>query len=288
MTQTIVEPQGIGLSSAYPFESGSITSAKTTDAKDRGRFRRGRRRQLLLLADGRRRRARPVHPRHGVVSRSSGQPDVEMNAGGFQVGAGLRIRIPSPKSAKPKPPAPAASRSRRPRRRGRSKCGWMQAMATNDRVVDAVLVGGGVMSATVGALLKELEPGLVDRGLRTPRRHLAGEFARLQQRRHRPRRVLRVELHAPASGRLGRRLQGAEDQRAVPGVPAVLGLPGVAGPLHDAARVHQRGAARQLRARRRGRGVPAAAVRGAVRPSAVRGDGVLAGPRRSWPSGCRS
>jgi malate dehydrogenase (quinone) len=32
-------------------------------------------------------------------------------------------------------------------------------MATNDRIVDAVLVGGGVMSATVGALLKELEPG---------------------------------------------------------------------------------------------------------------------------------
>ena len=32
-------------------------------------------------------------------------------------------------------------------------------MATNDRMVDAVLVGGGVMSATVGALLKELEPG---------------------------------------------------------------------------------------------------------------------------------
>jgi malate dehydrogenase (quinone) len=32
-------------------------------------------------------------------------------------------------------------------------------MATRDRVVDAVLVGGGVMSATVGALLKELQPG---------------------------------------------------------------------------------------------------------------------------------
>jgi malate dehydrogenase (quinone) len=32
-------------------------------------------------------------------------------------------------------------------------------MAANERIVDAVLVGGGVMSATVGALLKELEPG---------------------------------------------------------------------------------------------------------------------------------
>jgi malate dehydrogenase (quinone) len=32
-------------------------------------------------------------------------------------------------------------------------------MATHDRLVDAVLVGGGVMSATVGALLKELQPG---------------------------------------------------------------------------------------------------------------------------------
>jgi malate dehydrogenase (quinone) len=35
----------------------------------------------------------------------------------------------------------------------------MDSMASSDRVVDAVLVGGGVMSATVGALLKELEPG---------------------------------------------------------------------------------------------------------------------------------
>ncbi len=32
-------------------------------------------------------------------------------------------------------------------------------MVTNETLVDAVLVGGGIMSATVGALLKELEPG---------------------------------------------------------------------------------------------------------------------------------
>lgn len=31
-------------------------------------------------------------------------------------------------------------------------------MAAGDRVVDAILVGGGVMSATVGALINALEP----------------------------------------------------------------------------------------------------------------------------------
>jgi hypothetical protein len=106
VTQTVVESQGIGLSSAYPFESGSISSAKTTDAKATA-FGFGAGADVSyffsrtigvggLVRFARAAAAFPV----------SGQPDVEMDAGGFQVGAGLRVRIPSPKSAKPKPPSP--------------------------------------------------------------------------------------------------------------------------------------------------------------------------------------
>ena len=157
VTQTIVESQGIGLSSAYPFESGSISSANTTDAKATAfGFGAGADFSYFfsrtigvggLVRFARATAAFPV----------SGQPDVEMDAGGFQVGAGLRVRIPSPKAAKPKPPA--TPKPRKPRRPRRSESGWMQAMATNDRVVDAVLVGGGVMSATVGALLQGTRTG---------------------------------------------------------------------------------------------------------------------------------
>jgi len=106
VTQTIVESQGIGLSSAYPFESGSISSAQTTDAKATAfGFGAGAdvsyffTRTIGVGGLVRFTRATAAFP-------VSGQPDVEMDAGGFQVGAGLRVRIPSPKTAKPKPPAP--------------------------------------------------------------------------------------------------------------------------------------------------------------------------------------
>jgi hypothetical protein len=106
VTQTIVESQGIGLSSAYPFESGSISSARTTDAKTTAfGFGAGAdfsyffSRTIGVGGVVRFTRATAAFP-------VSGQPDVEMDAGGFQVGAGLRVRIPSPKTAKPKPPAP--------------------------------------------------------------------------------------------------------------------------------------------------------------------------------------
>jgi hypothetical protein len=102
--QTIVEPQGIGLTSGYPFTSGEVTSANTTDAtKTAVGFGAG--------ADVAYYFSRIVgvggmirYARASVSFPVDGQPSVTMNAGGFQAGAGLRLRFPSIKPA-PKPPA---------------------------------------------------------------------------------------------------------------------------------------------------------------------------------------
>jgi hypothetical protein len=104
--QTIVQAKGIALSSAYPFESGSITSANTTEAsKTAVGFGAGVDVAYFF--------SRTIgvgglvrFTRAPVSFPVDGQPSVETDAGGFQVGAGLRVRIPSPKTAKPKPPAP--------------------------------------------------------------------------------------------------------------------------------------------------------------------------------------
>ena len=287
VTQTIVESQGIGLSSAYPFESGSISSAKTTDAKTTAYgFGAGAdvsyffSRTIGVGGLVRFTRAAASFP-------VSDQPDVEMDAGGFQVGAGLRVRIPSPKAAKPKPPAPP-SRSRSPRFPGRSKCGWMHAMATNDRVVDAVLVGGGVMSATVGALLKELEPGwsievferLDDISLESSHvynnagtGHAA--FCELNYTPQRPdgsvdvSKALKINELFQVSRQfwayLVSRGHFATPREFINAVPHVSFVRGDA----DVAFLQRR-------------------CEALLPPPAVRGDGVLAGPRASWPSGCRS
>lgn len=110
--QTIVEPKGIALSSAYPFESGTITSANTTD-QSKTAFGFGAGADVsyffsktigvgVLLR----------YARAPVSFEVSEQPTVEMKAGGFQAGGGLRIRIPSRKAAArppaPKPPPPTS------------------------------------------------------------------------------------------------------------------------------------------------------------------------------------
>jgi hypothetical protein len=104
--QTIVQPQGIGLSSGYPFESGSITSANTTDASKTA-FGFGAGVDVSYFF------SRTIgvgglvrFTRAPVSFPVSGQPSVEMDAGGFQVGAGLRVRIPGRQAARPKPPMP--------------------------------------------------------------------------------------------------------------------------------------------------------------------------------------
>jgi hypothetical protein len=103
--QTIVQPQGISLSSGYPFDSGAISTANTTDAsKTAIGFGAG--------ADVAYFFTRTVgvggflrYARAAVSFPVTGQPSVDTDAGGLQVGAGLRVRFPSPKT-KPKAPIP--------------------------------------------------------------------------------------------------------------------------------------------------------------------------------------
>jgi uncharacterized protein YgiM (DUF1202 family) len=104
--QTIVQPQGIALSSGYPFDSGAISSAATTDASKTA-FGFGAGADVAYFF------TRTVgvggilrYARASVSFPVTGQPSVETEAGGFQVGAGLRVRFPAPKAAKPKAPAP--------------------------------------------------------------------------------------------------------------------------------------------------------------------------------------
>ena len=71
---------------------------------------------------------------------------------------------------------------------------------------DIVLVGAGIMSATLAAFLKELEPRLQHRDVRDARRRRAGELGCLEQCRHRPRGPVRAQLHAGAPRRQHRHL----------------------------------------------------------------------------------
>jgi 2-polyprenyl-6-methoxyphenol hydroxylase-like FAD-dependent oxidoreductase len=68
---------------------------------------------------------------------------------------------------------------------------------------DVVLVGAGIMSATLGALLRRLEP---DWSITLV------EQRSLEQRRHRAFRALRAVLHTAAAGRLDRRQQSGARQ----------------------------------------------------------------------------
>ena len=79
------------------------------------------------------------------------------------------------------------------------------------------------MSATLGALLKQLEPDWTIAIYERLGDVAHGELEPVEQRRHRPRRALRAELHARARRRHGRHREGRQHQRAVPGVAASSG-----------------------------------------------------------------
>lgn len=103
--QTIVQPQGIGVSSAYPYDLGVITSANTSEAsKTAVGFGAGADISYYfsksvgvggMIRFARASASFPV----------TGQPSVSVAAGGFQVGGGLRILFRSSKTTKPGAPA---------------------------------------------------------------------------------------------------------------------------------------------------------------------------------------
>jgi hypothetical protein len=104
VTQTIVQQQGISVSSAYPYDSG-VMSANTTDASKTAVG-------FGAVADISYYFSKSVGVggmiRFARASASfpvTGQPSVSVTAGGFQAGGGLRILFRSPKLAKPATPA---------------------------------------------------------------------------------------------------------------------------------------------------------------------------------------
>ena len=89
---------------------------------------------------------------------------------------------------------------------------------------DVVLVGAGIMSATLGALLRRLEPDWSITADRTAGRRRRREQRPLEQRRHRALRAVRAELHPGNARRLDRHHQSGAHQRAIPGDPPILGV----------------------------------------------------------------
>ena len=107
----------------------------------------------------------------------------------------------------------------------------------------------------------------------------------MEQRRHRPRRAVRAELHARGRRRHGRPGQGHRDQRAVPAEPSVLVVARRGGRAGRPVDVHQLDAAHDVRARREGCRVPQEALRGAEGSAAVRRHRVQRGLPRHQPVG---
>jgi hypothetical protein len=110
--------------------------------------------------------------------------------------------------------------------------------AAAERKVDVLVIGGGIMSATLAVLLRQLEPSwTIGQGRR-------GKLQRLEQRRYGPFRALRAELHADEQeGRAGRDREGDRYQRTVPGHAPVPEPSGEGGDAEQSAFVHQLDAA---------------------------------------------
>jgi hypothetical protein len=115
------------------------------------------------------------------------------------------------------------------------------------------------MSATLGALLRKLDPVAAHRHLRAARSRRGRELGRVEQRRHRPRRLLRAELHAGRRRRHRRLRQGDQDRRPVRHQPGAVAGAGRGRRPARSAVVHPPGAAPVVRRGRRRRGVPARA-----------------------------
>ena len=163
----------------------------------------------------------PSGPRMG---RSGAVFMAEITDQGFLTPA--ELHVPALRSRRSEGAAPSAP----------SPCAAREAVVTSQPGVvpdsanpDVVLIGGGIMSATLAALLEVVAPQWSITVFESAAGRRRRELARLEQRRHRPRRPVRAELHARRARRPGGPGQGRHDQRAVPGLPPVLVAPGRAG-----------------------------------------------------------
>lgn len=102
--QTIVNPQGIGVASVYPYDNGAITSAVTTDQSKTAVGFGGGLDVAYFFSKTVGVGGMVRFARASISFPVAGQPSVAVDAGGFQVGGGLRIVFPAGKPAKPAPP----------------------------------------------------------------------------------------------------------------------------------------------------------------------------------------
>jgi hypothetical protein len=114
VTQTTVDAEGIGVMLAYPYDSGMISGAKTTDSS-----------QLAVGfsvgADFTYRLSKTVgvggmirYARASADFPVTGQPSVAVAAGGLEVGGGLRVLFPPAKPARPSAPVKPPRKSKAP------------------------------------------------------------------------------------------------------------------------------------------------------------------------------
>ena len=148
-------------------------------------------------------------------------------------------------------------------------------MNSKNEPVDVVLIGGGIMSATLGTLLKQLQPDWTirvferwatsPRSPRNPWNNAGTGHAALCELNYTPEERRRLDRHR----------EGHQDQRAVPGLAPVLVVPRRArARCPSPSAVHQPDAAHELRLGRGERRIPAQALRGAEGPAALRRHGV--------------
>jgi len=125
--------------------------------------------------------------------------------------------------------------------------GTPSAFAEEAKKVDVLLIGGGIMSSTLGIWLNELEPGwtmeMVERLDGVAEESSNGwnnagtGHSALAELNYTPRRQERQDRH----------LQGDRDQRVVPGLAPVLVLAGSPGRAEESALFHQLHPAHELR-----------------------------------------
>ncbi len=103
--QTVIQPQGLSVSSGYPYDSTTVTVSIQDMSKTAFGFGAGADVSYYFSktvgVGGMIRFARAT-----ADVPVNGQPSVGVPAGGFQIGGGLRIRFAAPKPAKPVTPAP--------------------------------------------------------------------------------------------------------------------------------------------------------------------------------------
>jgi hypothetical protein len=117
VTQTIVQAEGIGVSVAYPYDDGKITSATTTNPS-------GTAIGFSAGADFTYRLSRTIgvggivrYARASAEFPVTNQPSVPVAAGGLEVGGGLRVLFPPPKTTKPAGPAKPPEKPKTPTRK---------------------------------------------------------------------------------------------------------------------------------------------------------------------------